>query len=195
MRKMIAAMKISADSKVAGPEGYADWVEAWSEDYGLTRDIDACLLGAGMYPGYEGYWSAVRDKPDEPLPMTGKFPTAGEIAWSRFASATPHYVLSKSLNDAQWENTHFLRSVADVEALKRMEGKQIYLMGGARLTAALIDAGLVDELRLIVHPLIAGGGPALFAESGKRRGLFLRQAEPLSGGKVSLIYGIEETAK
>ena len=47
MRKLIAAMKVSVDGKSEGPEGYADWVEGWSEDYGLTERIDACLLGLG----------------------------------------------------------------------------------------------------------------------------------------------------
>lgn len=51
MRKLIAAMKISVDGKIEGPEGYADWVEAWSDDYGLMQQVDACLLGAKMYPG------------------------------------------------------------------------------------------------------------------------------------------------
>ena len=55
MRKLIAGMKISLDGKTEGPEGMADWVAAWSEDYGLTPEIDACLLGAGMYPTYERY--------------------------------------------------------------------------------------------------------------------------------------------
>jgi hypothetical protein len=50
MRKIIGAMKISVDGKTEGPEGYADWVEAWSDDFGLTPQIDACVLGSGMYP-------------------------------------------------------------------------------------------------------------------------------------------------
>lgn len=50
MRKLIAGMKISADGKMEGSEGTADWVEAWSEDYGLTSQVDACVLGAGMFP-------------------------------------------------------------------------------------------------------------------------------------------------
>ncbi len=48
------------------PRVGADWVEAWSDDYGLMPQIDACLLGAGMYPGYEGYWTAVQNEPDKP---------------------------------------------------------------------------------------------------------------------------------
>ena len=61
-------------------------------------------------------------------------------------------------------------------------------MGGARITASLIDAGLVDELRLIVYPLIAGEGKALFT-TAERRGLELRKVEQLQGGRLSLIYG------
>ena len=43
-----------------GAEGYADWVDAWADDYGLTSHIDACLLGGRMYPNYELYWSAIQ---------------------------------------------------------------------------------------------------------------------------------------
>jgi hypothetical protein len=50
MRKLIAGMKMSVDGKIEGPEHGADWVEAWSEDYGLTPQIDACLLGGGYVP-------------------------------------------------------------------------------------------------------------------------------------------------
>jgi len=71
MRSLIAAMKISIDGKMQGPEGTADWVEAWSEDFGLTPRIDACLLGGGMYPGYETYWTAIRTQPDNPVWVTG----------------------------------------------------------------------------------------------------------------------------
>ena len=64
MRKLIAGMKISVDSKAAGPEGVADWVHGWSEDYGLTPQIDTCLLGAGMYPSYERYWTEIQRSPE-----------------------------------------------------------------------------------------------------------------------------------
>jgi dihydrofolate reductase len=190
MRKLIAGMKMSVDGKIEGPEGYADWVEAWSDDYGLMPDIDACVLGGVMYPGYERYWSAIQNEPDKPLPMTGKAPTPVEVEWARFAAQTPHYVLSSTLTSALWPRTRFVRGVEDIAALKQQPGKNIYLMGGARITASLIDTGLVDELRLIVYPLIAGQGKALFATAERRRGLELRKVEQLQGGRVSLIYGI-----
>ena len=55
MRKLITGMKVSVDGKIEGAERMADWVQAWSEDYGLMPQLDACVLGAGMYPGYERY--------------------------------------------------------------------------------------------------------------------------------------------
>lgn len=144
-----------------------------------------------MYPGYEKYWTAIQAAGDQPLPMTGRFPAPDEAKWARFAAQTPHYVLSGSLTRAQWPRTRFLRSIDEVAALKKQSGKDIYLMGGARVAAALIDAGLVDELRLIVHPLIAGPGKPLFATISARHELELRTSQPLQDGRVSLVYGIK----
>jgi dihydrofolate reductase len=190
MRKLLAGMKISADGKMQGPEGIADWVEAWSEDYGLTPHIDACVLGAGMYPGYELYWTAIQNEPYKPHPLTGKVPSPGEIDWARFAARTPHYVFSRTLNSTAWPNTRFVQGLGEIAALKQLPGKDIYLIGGARTTASLIDAGLVDELRLIVYPLIAGEGRTLFAGTERRRGLELQDVRRLSDGRAMLVYGI-----
>ena len=190
MRKLIAAMKTSTDAKMGGSEGYADWVEAWSDDYGLMTQIDACLLGAGMYPEYERYWTTIQNEPEKPAWITGSPPTPAEIEWARFAAQTPHYVPSSTLKSALWPRTRFVRGIDEVGALKRQAGKDIYLVGGARTTASLIDAGLVDELRLIVYPLIAGKGQALFATTERRHGLELRKVQQMPGGRLSLIYGI-----
>jgi dihydrofolate reductase len=103
---------------------------------------------------------------------------------------TPHYVLSSTLTSALWPTTRFVRGLDEITALKQQPGKNIYLVGGARTTASLIDAGLVDELRLIAHPLIAGDGKALFATMEHRRGLELRKVQQGQGGRVSLTYGI-----
>jgi dihydrofolate reductase len=190
MRKLIAGMKISVDGKIEGPENGADWAESWSEDYGLTPQIDACLLGGGMYPGYEGYWTGIQNEPDKPAWITGNPPTRGELEWADFIKKTPHYVLSNTLTSANWPNTSFIRSLEEVAALKQQPGKDIYLVGGARTTASLIDAGLVDELRLIVYPLIAGEGKALFETTEQRRGLELQKTRQFQDGLVSLTYRI-----
>ena len=191
MRKLITGMKLSLDGKIEGAEGYADWVEAWSDDYGLMPQVDACVLGGGMYPGYERYWTGIQNEPNTPVWITGSAPTPAEVEWANFAARTPHYVLSNTLTSALWPKTSFIRGVEEIGALKQQPGKDIYLMGGARITASLIDAGLVDELRLIVYPLIAGEGKALFATTGRRRGLKLRKIEQLTDGRMSIIYGVD----
>jgi dihydrofolate reductase len=191
MRQLIAAMKVSVDGKTEGPDGAADWVEAWSDDYGLMSQIDACVVGGAMYPGYEQYWNAIQNEPDTPAWITGKPPTPAELAWVDFAAKTPHYVLSTTLTSASWPTmTSFLRGVDEVAALKQQPGKDIYLMGGARTTASLMDAGLVDELRLITYPLVAGEGAALFGTTTRRLSLELREVKQHDGGLVSSTYGV-----
>lgn len=191
MRQLIAAMKISLDEKVEPPGGPADWVDGWSDDYNLMPEIDACLLGGGMYPGYEGYWTAIQNGPAHSSATTGTMPTPAEIEWARFAAQTPHYVLSSTVTSPLWPNTRVLRTLNEVSALKQQPGKHIYLVGGARTTASLIDAGLVDELRLIVYPLIAGDGKPLFAAAKQRRRLGLRNVQQHQDGRVSLSYRID----
>ena len=191
MRKLIAAMQTSVDGKVEGPQGYADWVENWGDNFGLMAEIDACVLGGGMYPGHERYWSAIEEAdPGTSLPITGTTPAPAEVEWARFARQIPHYVLSRTLTSANWARTRFLRSLDEVSALKEQTGKGIYLIGGARTLASLLDAGLVDELRLHVHPLIAGEGKALFATTTHRRQLALHEVRELHGGRVGLIYRV-----
>jgi len=189
VRKLIAGMQTSVDGKIEGPEGYADWVESWGDNFDLMPHIDACLLGGGMYPGHEQYWTAIEEtEPGKPLPITGTLPVPAEVEWARFAAQLPHYVLSNTLTSANWPRTRFLRSLDEVAVIKRQPGKDIYLIGGARTTTSLIDAGLVDELRLHIHPLIAGEGKALFGTAGPRRGLELRSIRQLDDGRASLIY-------
>jgi len=190
MRKLIAAMKASLDGKIERSDGPADWVSAWSDDYGLTPQIEACVLGGGMYPLYEKYWTSIQTEPEKPAWITGTLPTPAELEWASFAKRTPHYVLSSTIASVAWPNTKFIQSLDDIVALKNQPGKDIYLVGGARTTANLIDAGLVDELRMIVYPLIAGEGKSLFASATRQRGLELKSVQQLSEGRVNLVYQI-----
>ena len=193
MRKLIAAMKVSLDQKFQGPGDYADWVDAWSDDYDLTPQIDACLLGARMYRGYEQYWSAMRNDPEGPSPITGTVPTEGELAWSTRIPDLPHYVLSTALTESLWPNTRFLRSLAEVAALKAEPGRDLYLMGGGQIVRRLIDEGLVDEFRLITYPVIAGGPHSLFGSEGARHLAELVMTHALPGGLVRSDYRIRPT--
>jgi dihydrofolate reductase len=192
MRRFIATMQMSIDAKIEGPDGIADWVDGWSDVANVAPDVDGCLLGGGMFAGYEQYWSAIARDPTQPLEMTGgRMPTEAEVDWARFAMRTPHYVLSKTLPAAAWTHTRLLRDIGEVRALKRQPGKGIYVVGGARTIASFIDLGLIDELRLTVHPLVAGEGKSLFETIARRHRLQLRRNETLPGGRVSQIYDID----
>lgn len=194
MRKLIAGMKVSLDTKFQGPTGYADWVNGWSEDYDLTPEIDACLLGGAMYRGYEKYWSAMRADPHAPSPMTGAVPTPRELIWSDAIPTLPHYVLSREMTETAWPNTIFLRSIEDIAALKNQPGKAIYLMGGGHLVRLLMDRGLLDGLRLITYPVIAGGAHDLFGSDERRHGLDLIEVRDLPGGLIRSDYHLRQTA-
>jgi dihydrofolate reductase len=76
----------------------------------------------------------------------------------------------------------------EIRKMKQQPGKDIYAIGGATFVSSLINEGLVDELRLMVNPLILGGGKALYKDVKERHALKLVQAKPLKSGKVILIY-------
>lgn len=81
---------------------------------------------------------------------------------------------SNTLTSTLWPGTSFVRGLADIAPLEQPGGKDICLVGGARTTVSLIDAGLVGEIWLIAYPLIAGAGKSLFSTAEHRRLLALR---------------------
>ncbi len=194
MRKIICAMQVSLDGFIEGANGELDWIENWEDSYGLMEQVDTCVLGAGMYPGYEQYWSAVLAAPDAPLPFSGKAATQGEIDYARWANRTPHVVLSKSLNESAWNHTRIVREIDAIAFLRQQPGKDIYAIGGATFVSSLIERGLVDELRLGIHPVLLGRGKPLFRESATRHKLALAQTRPLPWGTVELTYKLMDAA-
>ena len=155
--------------------------------------IDACVLGAACTPATSGIGPRSERAGQARLDDRQAAPTPAELEWARFTAQTPHYVLSNTLTRPSGQTRVSSARLDDIAALKQQPGKDIYLVGGARTTASLIDAGLVDELRLIVYPLIAGKGKALFATADRRLGLELTKVEQLPGGRLSLIYAIDTT--
>lgn len=144
-----------------------------------------------MYPGYEQYWLAVLANPDGVLPFSGRVASKNEIDYASFADRTPHIVLSKTLDKVSWKTTRIVRDVEEIRRLKQQSGKDIYAVGGATLVSSLMNLGLIDEIQLLVNPLILGGGKALFKDVKDRQTLKLVQAKPLKSGKVSLIYSTQ----
>lgn len=184
MKKMIADFKISVDGFIEGPNGELDWVAEWSNDMDLLNQVDTCVLGGGMYPVYEQYWTAVQENPEGILAFTGRKPTKGEIDYAAFAYKTLHFVLSTTLEKAAWQNTNIVRDIEDIKNLKQQPGKDIYVVGGANLVSNLMNHGLIDELRLAIQPIVIGGGKALFKDVKGRHGLKLKDVKTLKSGEV-----------
>lgn len=192
MKKIIAALNTTLDGYIEGPQGEIDWMASWEDEEDTTPQFDTCLLGAGMYPGYEQYWTAVRNAPNKPLPFSGALATPGEQAYAQFAYTTPHIVLSTQMKSAAWPHTQIIRSTADVAQLKHGSGKAIYAVGGAALVGTLINAGLVDEIRVQIRPILLGGGKALFKDVVGRHRLSLLGTRTFANGLVSLHYSISK---
>ena len=188
MRKLIAALQVSLDGFIEGPEGEVDWVGTWEDSFDLLPQIDTFILGGGMYPGYEQYWLAILANPEGILPLTGGVASKGEVEYARFADSTPHVVLSRTLGEVSWRTTRIVRDVEDIRALKQQPGKDMHVLGGATLVSSLMNEGLIDELRLTVHPIVLGKGKALFKDVKARHLVELVHASPLTSGRVSLTY-------
>jgi dihydrofolate reductase len=96
--------------------------------------------------------------------------------------------LSKTLEKVAWKTTRIVRNAEEIGKMKQQPGKDIYSVGGAALVPSLMNLGLIDQLRLMVNPLVLGGGKALFKDLEKRSALKLVHAKPLKSGKVNLTY-------
>jgi dihydrofolate reductase len=186
-RRFIAALQVSLDGYVRGPEEEGDWVDSWADALGLLGPVDAFVLGRGMFEGrYEAYWDAALADPEPASAMYGREPYPREVDYARRAHETPHFVLSTTMTEATWPNVRIVRDVAEIAALQGTA----YVAGGPGLVATLMDARLVDELQLIVQPVILGGGMPLFGGVRQRHALELVAAAPGAGGRVDVRYRV-----
>lgn len=189
-RKMIAGLQVSLDgftqrSDREGPE----WVDSWTDALDLIPEVDTFVQGAGMFPGYAEFWSAIEADPTAVAPFSTRRPYEREVAYAQRAAQTPHYVLSNTLDRVPWPPT--ARIVHDLDALRALKaqpGKNIYVVGGPTLVTSLLNAGLLDELMLLVHPLLLGGGRALFAGVKDLRRLTMTRCEPTKDRRALLVY-------
>jgi dihydrofolate reductase len=127
MRKIIAALQVSVDGFIEGPNGELDWAmeedeETWRDIFETLTHVDTFILGRVMYPGYEQYWLAVLANPNGPLPFGGGAATKNEIAYERPADKIPHLVLSKNLDKVEWETTRIIRDVEEIRKMKQQPG-------------------------------------------------------------------------
>jgi dihydrofolate reductase len=188
--KFIAALQVSLDGYVRGPNDEGDWVDSWADALALVGPVDAFVLGRGMFEGrYEAYWDAALADPETGAAMYGREPYQREVEYARLAHETPHIVLSKTMTEAAWPNVRIARDVAEIAALKDEPGQAVYVVGGPGLVATLMNAGLIDELRLILQPVILGGGQPLFEGVG-RRALERVAVAPGADGSIELTYRV-----
>lgn len=193
-RKLISAMQISLDGFIEDDNGTTDWVDSWADAIQLIENVDMFLLGGSMQPGYGEYWGSIYDNPQK-VPLSnpelpsqqGRLPTESEIAYARLAAKTPHIVLSRKLKDISWPQSQIVRDIDEVRKLKSTPGNNIYVVGGSGLVSSLMDAHLVDELRLIVHPIIIGSGKPLFNNTQRHR-LELVEVKKAESDRVILTY-------
>ena len=178
-------MQVTLDGSIQDADGMSDWVDSWADGLALLPPVDAFVLGGGMFPEYEQFWTAVLEDPGAAAELLGREPYPREVEYARLAAETPHLVVSRTLADTTWPSARIVRDLDSLTAFTRQLGNPVYVVGGPGLVAALIDARLLDELRLIVHPVALGGGRALFA---RRQALELVDAAPMAGGRVSLAY-------
>jgi dihydrofolate reductase len=160
---------LSMHETVWGPE-----LEALSKEQ--LSGSTLLLFGRRTYEGMFEYWSK---KAGEDAEIRGGMNTA------------PKAVVSTTLKSADWKNSRLLRSIHDVKSLKRdAPNKNIFVFGSAQLTSSLRQAGLIDEYRICIAPLLLGktGGAPMFKPTDERQRLDLIKAEPIKSGGVLLFY-------
>jgi dihydrofolate reductase len=189
-RPFIAAMQVTLDGYILGPEGEADWVDSWADGLELLPEVDAFVLGGGMFAEYEQFWTAILDDPTAAYDLLGRDPYPREVTYARVAAETPHLVLSTTLGHATWPTARIVRDLNEIRALKGQAGKAVYVVGGPGLVTSLISSGLLDELRLIVHPVAVGAGKTAFGAIAQRQALELLYTEPTPSGRVNLTYRV-----
>jgi dihydrofolate reductase len=136
---------------------------------------EAFLLGRLTYEIFAEYWPTVTDAGDE-------------IAQA--LNTRPKYVASTSLTDPTWDGTTVLGAevAAEVAGLKAQPGRELLVVGSAELAQTLMEHGLVDEYRLMVHPIVLGGGKKLFRDGATATPMHLVDVKASTSGLVLLTY-------
>ena len=172
MRKIVLQLAVSLDGYIEGPNGEFDWCFA-DQDYGMSaffKRIDSLFIGRKSY-------ELVLSMESEAPPGFPKF---------------KEYVFSNTFDKVR-EGAVLIRGdiEAEVKRIKQEKGKDIWLFGGADLISSLMNLRLVDEIILAVHPVVLGGGKALFKAIHERTWLTLTDHKIYPNGLVFLTYSIK----
>ncbi|GHO79432.1 hypothetical protein KSD_72030 [Ktedonobacter sp. SOSP1-85] len=187
MRKIISTTWITLDGFIAGANGEMDWVgEVYDQAMGkyeddLVSSADMLLFGRVTYQSFAGSWPYVPDNPQA---------SEGEKEYARKLNAMHKIVFSRTLPTAEWNNSRLVKEVIpeEIEHLKQEPGRDMLIYGSASLVSTLTDLGLIDEYQLLVHPVILGGGKALFQNLKDRVKLKLVNSKTHPSGVMVLSY-------
>ena len=180
MRKMFSFMMASADGYHAGPGEALDWhnVDQEFSQFALAqlREAGTLVFGRVTYEGMAAFWPTPAGEQSDP-----------DVA--KAMNTTPKIVISRTLPQATWAGTRLISTHAEDELakLKQQPGKDIVIPGSSTLTAGLLHTGLLDELRIMVNPVILGQGRSLFAGAGKTS-LKLLKTRQFTSGNVLIYY-------
>lgn len=170
MRKIILGVAVSLDGLIEGPNGEFDWCFT-DQDYGMSdfvKSIDAIFYGR---KGFEMMLGMEQDGNSNPF---------ADIKSYVFSNT-----VKKPFAGAQLVSGNI---VEQVKAIQQQPGKNIWLWGGASLITSFMNAGLIDQMNLAVHPIVLGAGKALFNDINTRQHFTLKSSEAYSSGLVMLTY-------
>jgi dihydrofolate reductase len=179
VRKVVAVELVSVDGVMESPER---WAFAYSNDEmeetnaaGMATS-DALLMGQVTYEGMAAYW------PNQP----------GGTPMVDYINSVPKYVVSTTLEEPlEWSNSTLIDGnefAEEITELKRQSGKDITILGSAALVRSLLEDDLLDELRLMVHPIVVGSGKRLFEVGSDQKALQLVDSKIFSTGVLYLTY-------
>lgn len=181
MRKLIFQMMISLDGYFEGPDRELDWHivddEFLQTAVDLLNSADTLLFGRVTYQMMAEYWPTPAAIADDPV-----------IA--ERMNSLPKIVFSSTLDKSEWQNTRIVKgdAVEFVTELKQQPGMNMVIFGSSDLAVTLLKQGLLDEIRLIVNPLILGNGKPLFKGFNDRLKLTLVENRTFPSGSVFLRY-------
>ena len=183
--RIVATEFVSLDGVMEAPGGEPDFrYPGWSFEYDRgddgnqfkldeTMQADALLIGRRTYESFAGAW------PEREGEFADKF------------NSMPKFVVSTTLKDPAWNNTTVLDSgdaTAQVRELKEEFDGELQVPGSHRLVQELIESDLVDEIHLMVFPVVLGTGKRAFEETPERRKLRLKESKVVGDGVLVLIY-------
>jgi dihydrofolate reductase len=186
MRKVVASIFVTVDGVVEDPGGAEGFeLGGWSFKYGgrsdddlqhagdLLRGSDALLLGRKTYEGFSQAWPSM----------------SGGGWYADRMNSIPKHVVSSTLDRAEWNNSTIINGdlAKEVTKLKEQPGQDILTFGSAELVNGLLRHGLIDEIRLLIHPVVLGRGKRLFAE-GPPVALEATDAKVFGSGIVLMIF-------